>query len=119
MKTDGKGHIYVLSNPCFRYLKIGFTQNDPVDRCAQLSRMQAIPKPFKIEQTYVVKNPRQIERAIHSRFKSFRVGKEFFDISLDDVKAFLDERVRYQTDFEYFKEVIFPLYKDTSRTPKA
>lgn len=103
------GFVYVLSNPCFRYLKIGYTTNDPVDRCAQLSRMQAIPMPFKLEQQYYVRNPLEIERDIHNYFAKFKVGKEFYDVTLDKVHEYLNERVNYMTEFEYWQSRTKPV----------
>ena len=91
MSEKKMGTLYVLSNPCFSYLKIGYTTNNVVDRCRQLSNMQAIPLPFEIAYTAFVENPRDVEGIVHRYFKSKRVGKEFFAVELEEVKRLVEK----------------------------
>lgn len=90
MPEDKSGFIYILSNPCFPYLKIGCTKNDPIDRCYALSLSQAIPKPFNIEYSARVEDKFKAETGIHHHFKDRKIGKEFYNISLKDAKNIIE-----------------------------
>lgn len=81
-KRGQTGYIYVLSNPCFKYLKIGHTSNCAQYRADKLSAMQAIPKPFEVEAEYKVDDCVAAERTMHNVLGEYRIGKEFFDIDL-------------------------------------
>lgn len=88
------GFIYILSNPCFRYLKIGHTKNNPYDRAKQLSRLQAAPMPFSLEYAaYIEGGSREAEKIIHANFEEQRIGKEFFDIGLQAAIGAIDSEL--------------------------
>lgn len=76
------GYIYILSNPCFNFLKIGHTAQTPEVRCKQLSRSQAIPKPFRLEYSAHFDDCYTAEIEIHKHIRVSNVGKEFFDMPL-------------------------------------
>lgn len=98
------GTLYVLSNPCFPYLKIGFTTNSVIDRCRQLSNMQAIPLPFEIVYTAFVEDPWKVEKFIHKHFKNKKVAKEFFDVSLSEVKGIVKKTFAIIDELKYRSE---------------
>ena len=103
-KKKDHGYVYVLSNPCFRYLKIGYTTNDVQQRCDQLSRSQSVPADFHVEFEAYVKKPRTVETATHAYFADKRVGKEFFDVKVDDVKKYIDENYEWMSEIEHLRE---------------
>ena len=87
-KRQVLGNIYILSNPAMPgLLKIGFTKKPKVsDRADELSKLTAIPLPFKIEYELLVDNPKQYEHKLHKELKIHRVSqdREFFRVELDE-----------------------------------
>ncbi len=84
--------VYVLSNPAMPGLvKIGKTQNeDAAARMAQLYTT-GVPFPFNVEFVCRVKNPDEVERALHMAFAPQRVNpkREFFQIDASQAIAIL------------------------------
>ncbi len=88
-KKKSQGHIYILSNPCFPYLKIGYTTNSPLERCKQLSRATAIPKPFDLEYSCIITNCSRVEQRLHDILKRYKFNKEFFDVSVNEAREII------------------------------
>lgn len=89
-----KGYVYVLSNEAMPGIyKIGMTERSVEERVKELSKMTAIPTPFKIEACFYSDNPLADEREIHELLSQYRVSenKEFFKCDLDKVKDFIRE----------------------------
>jgi T5orf172 domain len=84
--------VYVLSNPAMPGLvKIGKTHNDDAaTRMAQLYTT-GVPFPFDVEFVCRVKNPDEVERALHLAFAPHRVNpkREFFQIDASQAIAIL------------------------------
>ncbi len=87
--SRASGNIYILSNTCFPYLKIGFTKNDPEQRCKQLSRCQGVPTPFTLEYFAEVKCAKRVEGIIHFILAEHKVGREFFNVTVEEAKSIL------------------------------
>ena len=81
------GYVYIMSNPTFRYLKIGNSLK-PENRREQLSNPSGVPFPFVIELTKRFDNCVLAENILHRIFSDKRVNKsrEFFDITLEEVQ---------------------------------
>jgi hypothetical protein len=81
-----EGFLYALSNPSIpNLLKIGFTTQSPTHRAAQLSSTSGIPTPFEIKKYFRIKDPYIIEQMIHSDLQDYRIAKEFFAISVEQM----------------------------------
>ena len=88
-EPKGKGWFYILANQCFRHLKIGYTTNAPEDRRRQLSNLPSTPLPFELIFSAYLANPRYVERKIHEHFKSKWFGREFYDVTQEEVVAYV------------------------------
>lgn len=95
------GFIYVLTNDSFPGLvKIGrTTQSDVENRVRQMST--GVPTSFTIAYEARVRNPAEIEKALHRHFSDFRFTKsrEWFNVSIDEVKKMVwkfDSSARYK-----------------------
>jgi hypothetical protein len=52
-----KGYIYVLSNPSFNKVKIGYSERDPIVRVSELDTT-GVPTPFTLEYSVLIYNAR-------------------------------------------------------------
>ena len=98
------GYIYCLSNPLYNGIyKVGMTENDPKVRKEQLNTT-GVPLPFKIEFAKKVKDYKEKEKLLHKLLTQYgeRINprREFFKISLEEIKAFFD-----LMDGEIYQEV--------------
>jgi hypothetical protein len=101
-----KGFIYVLSNPSFTkgLYKIGYTNATVIQRVKELNASTSVPKPFKVELAYAVKDAEAFERIIHNHFKHYRPNKkrEFFDgVTLAQIDAFICELLSGNNHYVY------------------
>lgn len=98
-EKPGAGYVYIISNiGSFGedVFKIGVTRRDnPEDRIRELSNASV---PFKFDTHVFIfsKNAYDLESQLHERFNDRRVNKmnmrkEFFRISIDDVKQIVEE----------------------------
>lgn len=76
------GYVYIMSNPCIKYLKIGHSKHDPHSRLAKLSNGTWLPDPFEIEYSARVNGCREVEREVHRYLKPYHYKKEFFDVTI-------------------------------------
>lgn len=83
--SDTKGYVYVLSNPSFKWLKIGYSKNGGERRAIELSRESCLPTPFKLEFELFVEDAYAVEKAVHESFISKRISssREFFDVTVE------------------------------------
>ena len=90
--TDNYGYIYCMSNKCMNgVLKIGRTNNNPRLRAEQLFNT-SIPCKFEVKFSKRVKNPKQVEKDIHSKLSNKRYPRrEFFEVSEEEVKQIFSE----------------------------
>ena len=87
------GFVYVLSNELMPGLyKIGFTERSPSARCDELSAHTGVPAPFEVVMAAEVKDPQELELALHRTFDQQRVssGKEFFALSPEQILEIRD-----------------------------
>lgn len=88
------GWVYVLSNESMPGLfKVGMTSDSPEARARDLSRATGVPTPFKIEKSFHVKNPAQVERSVHEDLAAHRVSgnREFFKCDIETIFEALHE----------------------------
>ena len=93
-KINEYGYIYCLSNPLYNGIyKVGMTKNDPLIRQKQLYTT-GVPKPFIIEFAKEVHNCHEKEKLLHKILakygKRVNLKREFFRISLDEIKLLFD-----------------------------
>ena len=98
-EKPGAGYVYIISNiGSFGegVFKIGVTRRDnPEDRIRELSNA-SVPFRFDTHVFIFSKNAYDLESELHERFNDRRVNKmnmrkEFFRISIDDVKQIVEE----------------------------
>ena len=98
-ETPGAGYVYIISNKGSfgeDVFKIGVTRRDnPEDRIRELSSASV---PFKFDSHVFIFSDKayDLESSLHERFDKVRVNKvnrrkEFFRISMDDVKRIVEE----------------------------
>ena len=98
-ETPGAGYVYIISNVGSfgeNVFKIGVTRRDnPEDRIRELSSASV---PFKFDSHVFIFSEKayDLESSLHERFDNVRVNKvnrrkEFFRISMDDVKQIVEE----------------------------
>ena len=98
-ETPGAGYVYIISNVGSfgeEIFKIGVTRRDnPEERIRELSSASV---PFKYDSHVFIfsKNAYDLENQLHKRFDNKRVNKvnmrkEFFRITMDDVKQIVEE----------------------------
>lgn len=99
--TEGKGVVYILTNPSFpEYVKIGYADNLQ-KRLKELNRSECIPYAFRVFASYEV-NERLQDLALHNMIDSINPNlraietfdgkkrkKEFYAMSPDDAYAIL------------------------------
>lgn len=98
-QTPGAGYVYIISNKGSfgeNVFKIGVTRRDnPEDRIRELSSASV---PFRFDSHVFIfsKTAYDLESSLHERFDKVRVNKvnrrkEFFRITMDDVKQIVEE----------------------------
>ena len=98
-ETPGAGYVYIISNEGSfgkNVFKIGVTRRDnPEDRIRELSSASV---PFRFDSHVFIFSEKayDLESSLHERFDKVRVNKvnrrkEFFRISMDDVKQIVEE----------------------------
>lgn len=98
-ETPGAGYVYIISNKGSfgeDVFKIGVTRRDnPEDRIRELSSASV---PFRFDSHVFIFSDRayDLESSLHERFDKLRVNKvnrrkEFFRITMDDVKQIVEE----------------------------
>ena len=88
------GIVYVLSNPAMTGLyKIGITGREELRaRLRELYANTAVPVPFECEYARRIDNYKQVEKALHTAFRTERINpdREFFRTEPDRVRAVLE-----------------------------
>jgi hypothetical protein len=102
-----RGHVYVISNiGSFgdEVYKIGLTRRlEPIDRVKELGDA-SVPFPFDVHAIVYSEDAPNLEATLHRKFNHRRVNavnrrKEFFRVTLDDVKTVVDEMCDKETEF--------------------
>lgn len=112
------GIVYVLSNPAMPGLyKIGITGREELrQRLRELYASTAIPVPFECEYARRIDNYKQVEKALHTAFRTDRVNpdREFFRTEPDRVRAVLE----LFAGEDVTSEIRSDIDKDTTTTDK-
>jgi hypothetical protein len=92
---NNKGYLYVMSNDSMPgILKIGMTERTPDLRLKEANSSTWVPIPYKIEFAKKLLEPKKKECTLHKLLTQYseRVNhrREFFRISLDEVKVYFD-----------------------------
>ena len=102
-----RGHVYVISNiGSFgeEVYKIGLTRRlDPLDRIRELGDA-SVPFLFDVHAIIFSEDAPALEAALHQRFHHARVNavnrrKEFFNVSLDEIRSAAMELAGDEIDF--------------------
>jgi len=103
-----KGHVYIISNiGSFGedVYKIGLTRRlDPLDRVKELGDA-SVPFSFDVHAMVYVDDAPALETALHRSFTDRRVNainlrKEFFRVSLEEIKAEVEKLANKEVDFQ-------------------
>lgn len=112
------GIVYVLSNPAMPGLyKIGITGREELRaRLRELYTSTAVPVPFECEYARRIDNYKQVEKALHTAFRTERINpdREFFRTEPDQVRAVLE----LFPGEDVTSEVRSDINKDTSESDK-
>lgn len=103
-----KGYVYIISNiGSFgkNVYKIGMTRRlEPLDRVKELGDA-SVPFLFDVHAMIFSDNAPQLERELHKRFTHKRLNainhrKEFFNVSLDEIKQAVENITEMEIDFK-------------------
>ena len=106
------GYVYIISNiGAFGkdVFKIGVTRRlDPMDRIHELGSA-SVPFPFDVHAVIFSDNAYKLESSLHNHFAKQRVNKvnkrkEYFNISINDIKHALEKHKNLTFDFNEFPE---------------
>ena len=90
------GYVYIASNPCIPYLKIGYTTVSVAARIADLNKGTGVPAKYKEEYSVYTRRSHYLEKLVHADLASNRVkcSREFFDISIPEARDVLNRLFR-------------------------
>jgi len=119
-------YVYCMSNKSFsdNILKVGWTRNDPTIRASQLFTT-GVPTPFVVEFMILTAHGRDLEGRIHRHLASCRVSgsREFFNISVSDLRAVLTEKfsltLEQLPDIVVRKQDVHNVRQSRSRFPRC
>lgn len=115
------GYVYIISNiGSFgkNIFKIGVTRRlDPIERVNELGSA-SVPFKFDVHALIFSENAYKLETELHERFDKNRINKvnkrkEYFDITLDEIKEVLSKYPSLTFDFHEIPEAIE--YRDTQK----
>lgn len=94
LKFENPGYVYILSNESLKGLKIGYTQNCPYDRSADLYTT-GVPTEFVVEKFFFVEDAPLCEELVHNRLTRHRISesREFFRIELDKAVRVVEQAI--------------------------
>lgn len=90
MSNENIGWVYVLKNPRFDDLKIGFTTySHPQQRADEISKSTGVPAKFEVMYAALLLNPNRIEQNVHYKLRIHRVSqnREFFSCTILDAMS--------------------------------
>jgi len=95
MNYSIKGYVYIFSNPSFEFVKIGYSDRDPLIRLEELNTT-GVPTPFIFEFTALVYEPKNVEKLIHGELSNYRVNpdREFFRLTANNAVVKTKEILR-------------------------
>lgn len=94
------GYVYILTNPCFPYLKIGCTTRTVEVRLAEINKGSGVPAFYKEEYSVYTRRCEYLELKVHDALKDKRVkdAREMFDVSLSEAREILNKLFREVED---------------------
>lgn len=94
------GYVYIASNPCIPYLKIGYTTVSVAARIAELNKGTGVPANYKEEYSVYTRRSHYLEKLVHAELKSRRVkdSREMFDISIPEARDVINRLFRMVED---------------------
>lgn len=95
LKFENPGYVYILSNESLpNVLKIGYTQNSPYQRQAELFTT-GLPTPFVVEKFFFVEDACVCEELVHIRLNRSRVSddREFFKVEIDKATRVVEQAI--------------------------
>ncbi|MFT6908595.1 MAG: hypothetical protein ACJAS1_005297 [Oleiphilaceae bacterium] len=113
------GHVYVISNIGIygnNVYKIGMTRRlEPLDRVRELSNA-SVPFRFDVHAMIRSDDAPTLEKSLHRKFEERRVNKansrkEFFTVSLDEVKDAVDHE--HGGDAEFYETAVAKEWRET------
>jgi hypothetical protein len=85
--SNVRGWVYVITNKAMPGLvKVGFSTKDPLLRANELAHTGS-PHPYMVAYDALIRSPRDVEQALHSKLSQMREGKEWFRCSVAVVVA--------------------------------
>ena len=90
MNNEDIGWVYVLKNPRFNDLKIGFTTYPhPQQRADEISKSTGVPAKFEVMYAALLLNPNRIDQNVHYKLRVHRVSqnREFFSCTILDAMS--------------------------------
>lgn len=99
-RDDYAGYVYIASNPCIPYLKIGYTTISVAARIAELNKGTGVPANYKEEYSVYTRRSHYLEKLVHAELESKRVknAREMFDISVSEARDILNRLFRKVED---------------------
>jgi hypothetical protein len=88
----GIGFVYVVTNPDFSSVKIGFTTRLVEARVGK-DFQTAAPKPYGISYRRLISRARQVEHRAHQLLNDCRVRGEWFEVSAEVARIAVDQAV--------------------------
>ncbi len=94
------GFVYIASNPCIPYLKIGYTTLSVSARIAELKKGTGVPANYKEEYSVYTRRSHFLEKLVHAELESKRVrnAREIFDVSVSEAREILNRLFRKVED---------------------
>jgi predicted GIY-YIG superfamily endonuclease len=89
--------IYLLRNDDGEY-KIGFTKNSTEKRVKQL--LTGTSQDISIEYIFETKHNRKVETALHNLYSHKNIKREFFRLSIEEVKNFISKCELLERNFD-------------------
>jgi hypothetical protein len=106
-----KGYVYVLTNPSFAFIKIGYSERDPKTRADELF-VTGVPTPFEVAYEVLIDNPSSFEKIVHEELRAYRVSsnREFFSAdpltAIEKIrKALKNENILVHYEFKYIPDL--------------
>ncbi|MFB6371577.1 MAG: GIY-YIG nuclease family protein [Bradymonadaceae bacterium] len=86
--TPGSGWVYVLTNPAFDLVKVGYTTRNPYRRCDELSRRTSVPADYELAAYELCAAVERVETKAHELLNEYRhdESSEFFDCTVEQAR---------------------------------
>ena len=106
------GYLYLMSNPAFRYIKLGRCRDWPSKRAKTLSRVCSSPFNFKVERAWRTDNECAAEYEAKQILQQYWVAREFYDMPVELAASMIETQINNIEPFDedtarhdYFKDI--------------